>query len=896
MKAGRYIGRVGALAAALGIGAAVLVGAGTAWAEDGADSGSMTSPPSSSSPQTSGGGSENGSETIAGLGRSSGADVDGGSGAGSGLGVVGDAIAAGTPETGESAKRTSETGAAAVAASPRGQRLAGLRKRDRLFKLIETRRTALNESGSEKGKTSVVTTTDTVEAETPMTAQDPPTLETPENAVAAMSVESSAASLGEIPGVPTLSGFLETVGQNLSTLLVAPTNLTAPLLGADRLAGSSDRLPYAPSVGITNGVITGTNSAASTNLSYNVLGKTANGGKINLDKTTGSFTFLPYREAAAGSPLQDDSFRVLIAQKTAIVEFAESIPVVKYFVSPVLVVLHQIPILNVVFAPIIGASRIERVYIDTTGLVAQNLNSQLEPNPIAFTSTVISFDGTPISVNYFPALGLEHGEEAPTILNGPSLATAGYTDPTQEVTVFGLVPGLQTLRDGYNVVTWDPRGEFASGGRLHLDSEKFEAKDVSKIIDWVSFEPTTKNEEDPANGKPGDPLMGMVGGSYGGGIQLTTAGIDKRVDAIAPGIAWNTLNEALYPNQAFKTSWASLLLLSLVVSGSRLDPQIYSGIATGVLFGFLTRGQQDFLSRNSPDTVVGDITVPTLFLQGTVDTLFPLGQAVANAEAIAGQKDAPPVKMIWYCGGHGQCLTMTQDQQDAQSKYLMAQTMSWMDTYVTNKGQPADGPDFPTFTWVDQKGNWYTSDRLPFETGFHADPITASGDGGTLPIVPILFGSGPQNLAQFPVSLTAGAKSRHAINVDIPVTTTGDKPTHVVGAPELTFTYSGLGTSRNVYAQLVDNETGLVIGNIVSPIPVTLDGRTHNTGPIAMENIVYTGTPGNKGLTLQIVDSASSFEDFTAFGVIKVSDVTVSLPTTTDATPLTTSPPVAAAV
>ena len=37
-----------------------------------------------------------------------------------------------------------------------------------------------------------------------------------------------------------------------------------------------------------------------------------------------------------------------------------------------------------------------------------------------------SFDGTMISVNYFPALDLTAGRTAPTILNGPSLATAGY--------------------------------------------------------------------------------------------------------------------------------------------------------------------------------------------------------------------------------------------------------------------------------------------------------------------------------------------------------------------------------------------------------------------------------------------------------------------------------------
>lgn len=87
--------------------------------------------------------------------------------------------------------------------------------------------------------------------------------------------------------------------------------------------------------------------------------------------------------------------------------------------------------------------------------------------PIAFTTMITSVDRTNISVNDFPKVGLVTGDTAPTILNGPSLATAGYTDPKQVTTVFGLVPGLSTLRENYNVVTWDPRGEFASGGRLH---------------------------------------------------------------------------------------------------------------------------------------------------------------------------------------------------------------------------------------------------------------------------------------------------------------------------------------------------------------------------------------------------------------------------------------------
>ena len=51
----------------------------------------------------------------------------------------------------------------------------------------------------------------------------------------------------------------------------------------------------------------------------------------------------------------------------------------------------------------------------------------------------------------------------------------------------------------------------------------------------------------------------MVGASYGGGVQLVTAGTpDKRIDAIVPTIAWNSLNDSLYPNDAFKTAYGSL--------------------------------------------------------------------------------------------------------------------------------------------------------------------------------------------------------------------------------------------------------------------------------------------------------------------------------------------------
>ncbi|WP_192860051.1 CocE/NonD family hydrolase [Mycobacterium sp. MS1601] len=684
--------------------------------------------------------------------------------------------------------------------------------------------------------------------------------------------EDDSANQDTLDSSPTPTGSAATTTPERQERGEPTDTATDPPLvaGAGRQADAA--VPYTPSISLDDGVITGTNMAEPPKpLTYTLVRKPSGGGKVSLDTADGDFTFLPY--LSPSRPAAQERFSVLVAEQTRFTQTVEAIPVVGALAPRIIVVLQQVPIVNDVLSPLIGRAHVYSVVVDVAPYVGE------DAAPIAFTTEIRSFDGTRISVNFFPASGLEFGAEAPTLLNGPSLATAGYVNLQQASTVAGLVPGISRMRAaGYNVVTWDPRGEFASGGLMHLDSELFEARDVSAIIDWASSQPGVKNET------AGDPLVGMVGGSYGGGIQLTSAGIDHRIDAIAPGIAWNSLNEALYPNRTFKSAWASLLALSLALTGSRPDPQIYAGIVTGLVAGFLTPGQQRFLSRNSPDTVVGDITAPTMFLQGTVDGLFVLQQALDNAAQL-GQD--VPVRMIWYCGGHGYCLNLDKQQSADQYGFLTAQTLAWMDTYVKNKGDEVPTPG-PTFMWVDQKGDWFAADHLPLPgTGFFgSEVINQSGPGGLLPVVPFLGGSGPQTQAPFPLSLPSAAASRHALEVEIASQGTAQAPVHIVGAPTVTLTYSGVGTSRTIYAQLVDDKTGLVVGNLVTPIPVTLDGRQH-TVEIKMENIAYTMADSRDVLRLQIVDSAVAYEDFTSFGIVNVSDVAISLPTAAQAVPTT---------
>jgi ABC-2 type transport system ATP-binding protein len=85
-----------------------------------------------------------------------------------------------------------------------------------------------------------------------------------------------------------------------------------------------------------------------------------------------------------------------------------------------------------------------------------------------------------------------------------------------------------------------------------------------------------------------------------------------------------------------------------------------------------------------------------------------------------------------------------------------------------------------------------------------------------------------------------------------------------------------------VYAQVVNNATGLVLGNVVTPLAVRLDGREH-TQTFTLSDIVFTSDPllASEGLTVQITSSASAFENLTSFGLMNISNVTVAMPNRT---------------
>ncbi len=483
--------------------------------------------------------------------------------------------------------------------------------------------------------------------------------------------------------------------------------------------------------------------------------------------------------------------------------------------------------------------------------------------------SVTSFDGTVVRAHWFP-LSTYRPQNGPgphpTVLMGPGWSLSGDTN-TSGQGILGGAPLKDLLDAGYNVLTWDPRGFGRSGGRAEVDSPTYEARDVSSLTSWVATLPGVQLDA------PGNPRMGMVGGSYGGGIQLVTAATDCRVDAIVPTIAWHSLGTSLYKADTVKSGWSGIL--SNLSGADHVDPVVTASAASGRTTGAITPAQAAWFLARGPAPLVHRITVPTLIVQGTVDTLFTLQEGVDNYEVLRGS--GVPTTMQWFCGGHGVCLTNPGNTAAPEQASL-----AWLRRYVQRDTSVDTGP---AFSFIDQNGTTYSAPGYPV-----AETLPFAGTGsGTLALVST-GGAGPvtsipadQQLGSLAAPITP-APAANAVNVPIAVPKAGV----VVGAPRLTFGYSGTVPAHTrptrVFAQLVDTGTGIVLGNQITPIAVTLDGHAH-TVTVPLEIVAYSATPSSH-LELQLVATTVAYATPQLGGSVSFSAVHVALPVAATLTPV----------
>ncbi|MDQ1509059.1 MAG: type transport system ATP-binding protein, partial [Actinomycetota bacterium] len=384
------------------------------------------------------------------------------------------------------------------------------------------------------------------------------------------------------------------------------------------------------------------------------------------------------------------------------------------------------------------------------------------------------------------------------------------------------------------------------------------------LIDWISTQPPAKLDG------PGDPRLGMVGGSYGGGIRIVTAAIDCRVDAIVPEIAWHSLSTSLYKADTPKNGWASILIAA--TNGRSVNPHIPHAYKAAMTSGAINGDDRAWFASRGPGDLVTRINIPTLIVQGTIDNLFTLDEGIQNYRILRDR--GVPTAMMWFCGGHGVCLT-----NPGNPTRVQAALINWLDRYVKQDAKVDTGP---RFDFVDQNGTRYISDDYPVAAG---SPVTAD-DRGILRLIPG-GGSGPAHPAANSTEILAGiaggiTPARATNAVEMPVTF--DKAAVVVGAPELRLVYHGTvasgTTPTRVFAQLVDTATGIVIGNQVTPIKVTLDGQPHSL-TVPLEVIGFTGKAGAH-MILQIVATTTAYAQPRLNGTVVFTGIHLSLPTAAD--------------
>jgi ABC-2 type transport system ATP-binding protein len=472
--------------------------------------------------------------------------------------------------------------------------------------------------------------------------------------------------------------------------------------------------------------------------------------------------------------------------------------------------------------------------------------------------TMTSFDGTRIVYSFFPAHGLKAGGRAPTVMVGP-----GYSSGRNKETD-ASVAGL--LDAGYNVLTWDPRGFGESGGNVEIDSPDYEGRDAQGLIGVIAQQPEAQLD------KPGDPRLGMAGPSYGGGIQWITAAADDRVDVIAPSISWHSLVTSLDKANTAKAGWGALLF-GLGVEGTTVpgatsfqfgrqqDPAANQALADGITTGKFTPADQAFFAARGPGDLLKRIHVPTLITQSTSDTLFTLNEAIENYKLM--RATGVPLRMVWFCGSltaqdvaHGQC----NSNAGPDKATVLHETVRWMNRWLKGDRSVDTGP---RFQWVSQDGVLHAADDYPLPQG---DPLQVSGSG-TLALVP---GSASG------AAITAGPAA-NALNIPLPAV---KGSTQLVGEPSLTLDYSGTAApdpDARVYAQIVDTKANQVVGPVVTPIALQLDGSPH-TLTLPLEAIALTATPGS-AYSLQITDGTTVYSPQRDAGAVQFSKIALSVPT-----------------
>ena len=264
--------------------------------------------------------------------------------------------------------------------------------------------------------------------------------------------------------------------------------------------------------------------------------------------------------------------------------------------------------------------------------------------------------GVDIAITVFQPAGASSSNRVPVILQSHGWGGSRETSIGGDVKDF--------LDAGFGVVSIDQRAHGESGGQATVQDPNKETEDIQNVIDYIATLDWVKLDG------PNDPVLGAIGGSYGGGYQTMTA-LDEieetgrtRFNALAPQITWYDLPQSLAPNKVVRTAWNVLLY----AAGSSMVPDYIHrsfawGTATnqwpdGTLYGQKVPGAPNLdkiFTRHSPIWYVQhgiQLDIPVLIRQGASDNLFPINEGINIFNKAVTDKARSQSYFVTYNGGH----------------------------------------------------------------------------------------------------------------------------------------------------------------------------------------------------------------------------------------------------
>ena len=272
-------------------------------------------------------------------------------------------------------------------------------------------------------------------------------------------------------------------------------------------------------------------------------------------------------------------------------------------------------------------------------------------------------DGTTIVATVFKPGTAGADSQVPVILD-----SHGWGGSRRKSLADGTVAAF--LDAGFGMVSFDQRGFGESSGQANVQDPEMETEDVKALIDYIATLDWVEHDRNASGAAiADDPVLGAIGGSYGGGYQTMSA-LDEiadegrtRLNALAPEITWYDLPESLAPQKVVRSAWNVVLYAA---GASAVPDYIHEafvwGSATGQWPDGTVYGQDaptpdldsEFHTHSPVYFAEQDIklNIPVMIKQGASDNLFNLNQGLDIFHKAVTDEARKDSFFVSFNGGH----------------------------------------------------------------------------------------------------------------------------------------------------------------------------------------------------------------------------------------------------